>query len=127
MSTLKFDPNSPAILLDAEIEGKIVLHATFVLDTGASYVVLPWRIITGLGIPIDQKKLVSTTTATTVESAPVVSIPRVTVLGKTVRKVTCLVKDLPPESGVDGLLGLSFLRHFSLTVDFLHGNLSLVD
>jgi len=125
MSTLSFDPNAAAILLDAEIEAKIILHATVVLDTGASFVVLPWRIITGLGIRINPAKLVSTTTPTTVESAPVVTIPQITILGETVRNVACLVKDLPPKSGVDGLLGLSFLRHFNLNVDFVKGKLTL--
>lgn len=126
MSTYLFDPKSPAILLDAELVGNITLHATLVLDTGASFVVLPWRIITGLGIEIDPQKLVSTTTATTVESAPVVTIPQITILGKEVRNASCLVKDLPPESGVDGLLGLSFLRHFTLTIDFTKGELFLL-
>ena len=125
MSTFRFDPNTPAIILEVEIKAKIILHASVVLDTGATFVVLPWRLVTGLGISIDPKELVSTTTATTVESAPVVTIPRVTVLGKRVTNVACLVKELPPESGVDGLLGLSFLRHFRLSIDFRNGKLSL--
>lgn len=56
-----------------------------------------------------------------------VILPKVKVLGNTVTDVQCLVKDLPQESGVDGLLGLSFLHHFILTLDFVHGRLSLLD
>jgi hypothetical protein len=31
----------------------------------------------------------------------------------------------PPESGVDGLLGLSFLKHFKLTIRFRKGIIDL--
>jgi len=125
MSSLRFNPQSEGIILDVVLEGKITLHVRMVLDTGASLVVLPWRIATGLGLKIDPKNLVQTTTATTVESAPLSVIPKVTVLGKSVRNVRCLVKDLPPESAVDGLLGLSFLRNFDLFLYFKKGILQL--
>ena len=107
------------------LEGKITLHAKFVLDTGASFVVLPWWIATGLNLKIDPKNLTITTTASTVENVPLTSIPKVTLLGKTVHDVPCIVKDLPPEAGVDGLLGLSFLRNFHLSLDFKKGILQL--
>ncbi|OGG19326.1 hypothetical protein A3D78_06165 [Candidatus Gottesmanbacteria bacterium RIFCSPHIGHO2_02_FULL_39_14] len=125
MSILKFNPHLPSIILNTYLEGKIKLLVKFVLDTGASYVVIPWRIATGLGLEINQQNLVSTTTASSVEHVPYTSIPKLTVLDKTVRNVPCIVKDLPSESGVDGLLGLSFLKHFKLTIDFNKGFLSL--
>jgi len=39
--------------------------------------------------------------------------------------VEVLCHDLPPESGVDGLLGLSFLKHFKLTIRFRKGIIDL--
>ena len=125
MSQLRFDPQTPSIIVDTYLEGKIILHTKFVLDTGASFVVLPWWIATGLGLKIDPKNLTITTTASSVENVPLTSIPRVTILDKTVNNVPCIVKDLPPEAGVDGLLGLSFLRNFHLSLDFNKGILRL--
>lgn len=125
MSLLKFNPQLSSIILDTYLEGKIKLHVKFVLDTGASYVVLPWWIAGGLGLAIDPKNLVSTTTASSVENVPYTTIPKVTVLDKTVKNVPCIIKDLPQESGVDGLLGLSFLRNFYLSLDFTKGILRL--
>src|SRR3989344_5070059 len=125
MSKLIFNPHSSSIILDTYLEGKIKHLVKFALDTGASYIVIPWWIATGLGLEINQENLVSTTTATTVEHVPYTLIPKVSVLGKTVLKVPCIIKDLPSESGVDGLLGLSFLKHFKLTIDFKKGILSL--
>lgn len=125
MSLLKFNPRSSSILLDTYLEGKIGLNLKFVLDTGASFVVLPWRIATNLGLNINPNNLVLTTTASAVESVPFSSIPKVTVLDKTVQGVACIIKDLPSESGVDGLLGLSFLRNFKLYLDFKKGIIRL--
>lgn len=125
MSILKFNPLINTIILDTYLEGKIRLHVKFVLDTGASYIVIPLWIATGLGLEIDQKNLVSTTTASTVEHVPLAYIPKITVLDKTVKDIPCIIKDLPSESGVDGLLGLSFLKHFKITIDFKKGFLSL--
>lgn len=124
MLELPIDPNDPVIVLECEIEGKLLYHARLALDTGATFVVLSWRIIRGIQVAIDINTLVSTTTATSVESAPLVYIPKISVRDKSFRNVPCLVKDLPAESGVDGLLGLSFLRHFSLTIDFPRGTLA---
>lgn len=125
MSHKTFTPDGSVIVLDADISNKITVHAHLVLDTGATFVVLPRRIIRALEIQIDPDSLIMMSTASTVESTLLVILPKVQVLGKTVYNVHCLMKDLPPESGVDGLLGLSFLRHFKLSVDFVHGKLTL--
>lgn len=121
----KFDPKSSIITIDAELRAKNAIISALVLDTGASYVVLPWKLVNAIGIEIDPKKTIQTTTATTVETVPQVFIPEVSVLGKTVKNVEAIVKDLPPETHVDGLLGLSFLKYFKLIIDFQKGLLSL--
>ena len=125
MSILKFNPKAEAIVLDVELEGKIILHTRLVVDTGASLVVIPWRIATALNLKIDPENLIRTTTVSAVESSPLTLISKMTTLGKTAENVLCLVKDLPSEAGVDGLLGLSFLRHFELSLDFKKGILKL--
>lgn len=103
----------------------MVVTARFVFDTGASLVILPWKLATGLGLRIDQTNIIQTTTASTVESAPMITIPKMSVLGEEVKDVNALVKDLPPEAGVDGLLGLSFIKHFQVRIDFNKGVLTL--
>lgn len=125
MSQLKFDPRVTSLILDTFIVGKITLHAKLVLDTGASFMVLPWWMARGLDLKIDPQQIISTTTASSLETVPFTFISKVIVLGKTVKNVGCIIKDLPPESGVDGLLGLSFLRNFKLSIDFRAGLLAL--
>ena len=125
MAQLKFDSETGTITLDAHLKRKFTYHARLVLDTGATLVVIPWRIATALKLEIDPENLLKITTTSTVESSPLTFIPEITVLGKTVKNVPCLVRDLPEEAGVDGLLGLSFLRHFSLAINFKRGILEI--
>lgn len=125
MQTLKFNPHASIIIVNAKVKASLATIGRFAVDTGASYVVLPWKLTTAIGILIDPTKTLQTTTATTVETVPEVIIPEMSVLGKIVKNVEAIVKDLPPETTVDGLLGLSFLRNFKLFIDFKKGKFTL--
>jgi len=125
MSTLKFDPATLSIIINADIRGIHPTTARLVFDTGSSFVVLPWKLVTSIGIKIDPSKTVEITSATTMETVPKIIIPEMKVMGKSVKNVEAIVKDLPLESPADGLLGLSFLKHFKFIIDFKNGYLSL--
>ena len=126
MPSLKFNPQDSVIVVETKIWGvSLVSTVRLVFDTGASLAILPWKLVTGLGLKIDQAKVIQTTTASTVESVPMITIPKMSVLGEEVKKVDVLVKDLPPEAGVDGLLGLSFIKNFQVHIDFNNGVLTL--
>jgi clan AA aspartic protease (TIGR02281 family) len=124
-SQMQFDPTSSVVVVDAEVKALRSTITTLAVDTGSSYVVISWKLINALGIKINPKRILQITTATTVETVPQVTIPEVKVIGKSVRNVEGIVKDLPSESHVDGLLGLSFLKNFKITIDFKKGLLSL--
>lgn len=125
MSTLKFDPQAYSIIVEAKIKARVPTIAQLVVDTGASFVVIPWKLALTVGLEVDPGKIIQTTTATAVETVPIVNIPEISVLGKTVKNVEAIIKDLPPEAPVDGLLGLSFLKHLKLTLNFKKGELKL--
>ncbi|NTV30682.1 clan AA aspartic protease [candidate division WWE3 bacterium] len=123
--SLRFDPSAGIILIDADLHGRVIERSRLVFDTGATYCMLPWKLVTALGIEINQNNTIQTTTASTIETSPIITIPIMTVLGFSVKNVSCIVRDLPSVSGVDGLLGLSFLKHFKMKVDFAKGELEL--
>ena len=118
MNKYSIDTAASVIVLEVKLTARSSAIGRFVLDTGASNIVLPWKLARAIGIMIDPDNMVHTTTATAVETVPEVVIPEVQVLGKSAKNVIGIIKDLPIEARVDGLLGLSFLRHFRLLVDF---------
>jgi len=96
------------------------------LDTGASYLMVPWNVVEVLGYgPAKVRKKISITTASGTEITPLLILDRVKVLGKAVSKVAAICHDLPPQSSVDGLLGLSFLRWFDIDLHFRRRRLEL--
>lgn len=120
----RFNPNS-LIALDVTVKARRFAVSKLVLDTGSSFVVISWRLASAIGINIDQNRTLQTTTASSIETVPKITIPEIAVFGKTVKNVHGVVKDLPSGLPIDGLLGLSFLKHFKLTIDFPKGLLSL--
>ena len=99
---------------------------TMALDTGASYTMIPWETAEALGLqPEISTKKANMITASGIEKVPVVTVDSIRTFGKLVNNVEVIVHDLPPRSHVDGLLGLSFLKHFKLTVDFRNGYLEI--
>ena len=125
MSVLKFDPATYGIILEAKIKNRFAEIAHLILDTGSTYVTVPWKLAVATHLDIKQDQTVKLTSASTYETVPKVIIPEMEVLGKKIRNVEAIVKDLPPEAPADGLLGLSFLKHFKLTIDFKKGILEL--
>lgn len=65
------------------------------------------------------------TTGSGIEFAPRIALERITALGRDRNEFTVLAHTLPPSAGVDGLLGLDFLRDRRLTVDLRGGQVTL--
>ena len=119
MVRYRFDPDAPVITLYARLSNSRTRRILMALDTGSTYVLIPWDIAEALGYePAYSKRKVDITTASGTEKAPLITVKRVSVLGKEVRDVACVVHDLPETSRVDGLLGLSFLKKLKLYLDF---------
>jgi len=125
----RFDPAAPAIVVFAALQGRLPgqrRRLRLALDTGATYTMIPWEIARALGShPERSRRQVQLLTASGLVYAPLVTLNEVRALGQSVQKLDALVHDLPPDARVDGLLGLNFLRHFKLTLDFPNGLLTL--
>ena len=128
MGQWRFDPKSNLIVLRASVEGRTDRspYLPMALDTGASLTVIPWEVADMLGFdPAKSRRRVRFMTGSGVELAPVVVVGAMEVLGVRLNHVPVLCHDLPQGSLVDGLLGLSFLKHCHLSVDFHRGLLDL--
>jgi predicted aspartyl protease len=117
---VKLEPQASLITVQVEIfkgaKSRIVRMA---LDTGATYLMVPRHVLKVLNYaPPKARRRISITTASGVETAPLLLLDKVKVQGKVVRNVPAICHDLPPQSPVDGLLGLSFLKWFDIDLHF---------
>jgi predicted aspartyl protease len=130
MSRIVFDPSVASIVVDLLLEAadsRSSLVIPVVLDTGASMTIVSTDIMERLGYDPanpahDRQRLV---TGSGIEYAPRSSVRSAVAIGQRVANLDVLCHDLPSESGVDGLLGLNFLRHFKLTIRFRKGIIDL--
>ena len=128
MAVKKFDPNAFGIVIFGTLSGKegIRRRVKMVLDTGATYTMIPWYIAEELGYnPAASKEFVSMTTASGTIEAPLLTLDCVSILDMPIKSQKVIIHNLPESSHVDGLLGLNYLKHFKLTIDFKAGILAL--
>jgi predicted aspartyl protease len=130
MPRVVFDPSVSSIVVDFLLEaadGRSSLVIPVVLDTGASMTIIATDVMGRLGYDpanpvLDRQRII---TGSGIEYSPLANVCSATAIGQRVTNLDVLCHDLPPESGVDGLLGLNFLRHFKLTIRFRKGIIDL--
>ncbi|HID61649.1 MAG TPA: hypothetical protein EYP49_02710 [Anaerolineae bacterium] len=89
------------------------------LDTGSSLTLLTPRLLQGVGL--DPAAATARRPVYTYDGAaelPVLRVPRFRVFGQEVHDLEVACGELPPQLGLDGVLGLNFLRHFDLRINF---------
>lgn len=95
-------------------------------DTGSTNTLISTAALGALGCDLGSAaNSVQVTTASGVQLAPQVVVQRIRALGNDRHDFPVLSHSLPPSAGVDGLLGLDFLRGQSLTIDFRSGEIAL--
>ncbi|MEK6826487.1 MAG: retropepsin-like aspartic protease [Nanoarchaeota archaeon] len=127
MGKINFNKESNVIDVHIEIKnGNKTLRPKMALDTGATFVMIPLEIAETLGLhPELSQEKTEMITASGVEKVPIVTLKLVRFAGKEVTNVKAIVHDLPQKSYVDGLLGLSFLRNFNISINFKEGFIEL--
>ena len=125
MTTISFNPDSFGIVFPTILTGPGgTKKIQMLIDTGATLCIIPFAIALGYN-PSVSKEYTDITTASGSETMPLIKIEKLSLMGKEIENVKTLCHDLPPTSRVDGLLGLSYLKHFKLTIDFKDGILAL--
>ena len=122
-----FDPHQGLIIVHAEvvgISGSAILQLA--LDTGATTTIINSGMFLSIGYdPAVSSDRVQITTGSGVEFVPRLIVKRLIALGKELPDFSILCHTLPPSAGVDGLLGLDFLRGNTLRIDFRDGEITL--
>jgi len=122
-----FNPDEGPVLVRTRLsgpEGDAIVR--LVLDTGATSTLVNWHVAVLLGCdPSVAPKRIQITTGSGVEFAAQITMERIEALGKVSLAFPVLCHTLPPSAGVDGLLGLDFLRGQRMVLDFRSGMLTL--
>jgi clan AA aspartic protease (TIGR02281 family) len=111
------------ILLNVRLNGRTLIR--MMLDTGAKYTIITPSVAGRLGLDLQQARRVPVTTATQLETAALTVISQMDVHGLVVSNVQAAVIPLPTALGVDGLLGMSFLRYCRMVLDGPNQSLEL--
>ncbi len=122
-----FDPLQGLVIVRAEIFGPAGWgFAHLALDTGATTTLISAAVLVGLGYdPSAATTLVPVTTGSGVAYAPRIPVDKLIALGEERMSFPVLCHTLPPSAGIDGLLGLDFLRGRTLLVDFKAGQVTV--
>ncbi len=125
--SIPFDPLQGLIVVPAELWGRTGRAVVrLALDTGATSTIVNVGILVAIGCdPALVPDRIQVTTGSGVEFVPRVTLDRTVALGQERSGFPVLAHTLPPSAGVDGLLGLDFLRGQSVTIDLRNGRVTL--
>lgn len=128
MKVTRFDPASDLIIVKARVWGRGgMTPLSLAVDTGSAHTVIAAGILDDLGYnPRQGEEITTVRTAVGKEHGYVMRVSRFWALGFTVANFPVDVFDLPDGFGIDGLVGLSFLRPFNIEIRLAEGRL-LVD
>jgi clan AA aspartic protease (TIGR02281 family) len=113
--------SSQALMLEATLNHQTV--GTFILDTGATYTSISREMAEEMGLDLINAPKVRITTANGRIEVPKVLIQTLNVNGVEAHNVEATVIDIRKGSSFAGLLGLSFIKKFKLTIDPVAGQL----
>lgn len=104
------------IVLNVRLNQRTMIQ--MMLDTGAKYTIITPEVARRLGMEALPTRRIPVTTATQLEMARLFVVDQMDVHGVILSSVETAVLALPSALGVDGLLGMSFLKRCRLVLDF---------
>ena len=125
--TFRFNPRGNLIIVPVRLYSRNNSEiADLALDTGATRTVISREIALYLGFDLyAMGEDVRIITGSGAVSVPLLSVERIEALGKAATNMRVVCHTLPSRAGIDGVLGLDFLRGERLVVDFREGLLAL--
>jgi len=101
---------------------KGTVRIDLILDTGAAFTALPWSVLKLIGYdPAVVSKRQQIITANGIIEVPKLQIEGIAIGTTEARRVEVICHDIPEMTGIRGLLGLSFLKHFRTVIDYQQG------
>ncbi len=106
------------ILPPVEMRHALSAWPTVALDTGARTTVITPELAAALGFELEGLELtVNVVGATGTAAAARLTVRSVSVMGLEVPELEVICHRLPGRLGLQGILGLNFLKHFNIVID----------
>ena len=117
---MRFPTGIPLIVRDVELSGPSgSVWVDMILDTGAAFTTVCWSDLKAIGydpaITADRQEII---TANGIIQAPKLNLSGIVIGTLSAQDVEIICHDIPGLAGIRGLLGLSFLKHFKVTIDY---------
>ena len=127
MNQFSLDLRSQVILIPAVIIGPKSAHTiNLIFDTGATFTLISPEILLRIGAdPAKAENKRAITTASGIEFVPFLKIPLIKTLGVERNNIEVCAHSLPSNLPARGLLGLNFLRHFNVHLNFLEKRMKI--
>lgn len=129
MPRAHFRPRTAIVVVAVELTNRVAgrsVTVNMLLDTGATYTAIPMRVARNLGVQVDPEQTTRILTAKgSFERVPLLRLDRVQALGLSSEDVEAVIINLPAKTGLDGLLGGSYLRDYQVLIDYPHGILEM--
>jgi predicted aspartyl protease len=125
MKETPFDVSLNVIVVEAQVWGKLGdAPLKLLLDTGSSHTVILPDVMDELGFnPRDGTVITGVYSAIGKEQGYLIKVPQFSTLGFTLSDFPIHVFDLADHYGIDGLIGLSFLRRYNYMVRSAEGRI----
>lgn len=125
--SVSFDPDASLIYVKARVYStKGIYSLLLALDLGASTTMISRKRLRRFGYDLSADlEVVKVITGSRVEFSQTITVDKLTAINQQRIDFPVLAYDLPPEAGIDGVLGLDFFRKQNLNVDFRNGLITL--
>jgi len=110
---IKYTQQNGSMIVQGHVNG---VSMPFIVDTGASFVVIPPAIAKQAHISTRNSQLITLQTANGATQAPMVSLPTLQIEKLKRRNIQAVVQTISPNPSL-GLLGMSFLGAYHMSID----------
>jgi clan AA aspartic protease (TIGR02281 family) len=125
---MRLELEIPIVMRRVKINGpKGFREIDMVLDTGSVYTVIAWDVAKDIGYdPAISERRMPIITANGIIEAPLITVQGIHIRDLVAESVDVICHDIPEITGIEGLLGLSFLKHFRTLIDYNRKVLEIV-
>lgn len=103
-----------------------VVTCKLLIDTGASYTILPWELLDNLDYHLVISKIkVRLISATGSIIAPQIKVEWIHSLGTKIENFPVVAYTLPKDMYIDGILGIDFLKRAKVQIDVFNGRIMI--